>query len=143
MNPNRNGLGDDSYFIWPDSKIPFKIGSGFNETNQKNILDSVEYYNNIFGECVKWVPRSDEVKLTIDVKSNLRNEKYFFRLVSLRYMLCIPTKRIIKFLLFLTGSIRRILKHGNMLFPNRQNVLAISLTPVNIYWPMCSSYRTH
>ena len=62
INIFRNGLGDDSFFTWPDGKIPFIIGDGFNSSNKQNILDSVDYYNNLFGDCIKWVPRSDEVK---------------------------------------------------------------------------------
>ena len=61
-NPNRNGLGDDSYFTWPDGRIPFVIGDGFNSTNKQNILDAVDYYNDIFGDCIKWIPKSDEVR---------------------------------------------------------------------------------
>ena len=73
MNPNRNGLGDDSYFTWPDGKIPFVIGDGFNSTNKQNILDAVDYYNDIFGDCIKWIPKSDEVR--IDNFQGLRNNR--------------------------------------------------------------------
>ena len=62
INSNRNGLGDDSYFTWPDGRIPFVIGDGFNSTNKQNILDAVDYYNDIFGDCIKWIPKSDEVR---------------------------------------------------------------------------------
>ena len=62
ITSNRNGLGDDSYFTWPDGRIPFVIGDGFNSTNKQNILDAVDYYNDIFGDCIKWIPKSDEVK---------------------------------------------------------------------------------
>ena len=33
----RNGLGDDSYFIWADKKIPFVIGDGFGKNETDNI----------------------------------------------------------------------------------------------------------
>ena len=62
IKPKRNGLGDDSYFTWPDGRIPFVIGDGFNSTNKQNILDAVDYYNDIFGDCIKWIPKSDEVR---------------------------------------------------------------------------------
>ena len=38
----RNGLGDDSFYLWPDKKIPYVIGEGFNETNQANIIGNVQ-----------------------------------------------------------------------------------------------------
>lgn len=60
-NPLRNGLGDDSLFLWPDKKIPFIIGDGFNETNRQNILESIEDYNTIFSGCIQWIPKTDEV----------------------------------------------------------------------------------
>ncbi len=61
----RNGLGDDSYFVWPDKRIPYKIGEGFNETNTANILEAVASYNEIFDGCVKWVPHTDEVSPSV------------------------------------------------------------------------------
>ena len=57
----RNGLGDDSYFIWSDKKIPFVIGDGFNETQNANILDAVADYNRIFKGCIEWVQKTDQV----------------------------------------------------------------------------------
>lgn len=61
---SRNGLGDDSFFVWPDRRIPYKIDDGFNSTQKQNILDAVSYYNDIFGDCVQWVPAGDEVPIT-------------------------------------------------------------------------------
>jgi hypothetical protein len=60
----RNGLGDDSLFLWPDNKVPYVIGVGFNETNRENIEDSIENYNEIFDGCIRWVPKTDEVAFT-------------------------------------------------------------------------------
>ena len=57
----RNGLGDDSFFLWSDKIIPFVIGEGFNETNKANILEAIDDYNAIFEGCLQWKPRSDEV----------------------------------------------------------------------------------
>ena len=56
----RNGLGDDSFYLWPDKKIPYVIGEGFNETNQANIIEAIDDYNTIFEGCIQWVPKSDE-----------------------------------------------------------------------------------
>ena len=59
----RNGLGDDSYFIWSDKKVPFVIGDGFNETQNANILDAVADYNRIFKGCIEWVQKTDQVSI--------------------------------------------------------------------------------
>ncbi len=58
----RNGLGDDSLYIWPDNKIPYIIGQGFNSTQEANILDAIQSYNRIFDNCLKWIERSNEVR---------------------------------------------------------------------------------
>ena len=29
----RNGLGDDSFLVWPDGKVPYVIGEGFSKAN--------------------------------------------------------------------------------------------------------------
>ena len=57
----RNGLGQDSFYIWSDKKIPYVIGDGFNQTQKENILDAVQDYNNIFRGCLEWKQRTDEV----------------------------------------------------------------------------------
>ena len=61
----RNGLGDDSYFVWADKVIPYVINEGFNETNRQNILDAIDDYNRLFKDCLTWKPRTDEVKRPI------------------------------------------------------------------------------
>ena len=57
----RNGLGDDSYFVWSEKTIPYVIGEGFNETNTQNIQEAIDDYNRIFKDCIKWKLRTDEV----------------------------------------------------------------------------------
>ena len=57
----RNGLGDDSYFVWGEKTIPYVIGEGFNETNTQNIQEAIDDYNRIFKDCIKWKLRTDEV----------------------------------------------------------------------------------
>jgi hypothetical protein len=59
----RNGLGDNSYFVWPGNLIPYVIDPSFNETNFDNIREAVEDFNTIFDGCIKWVEKSDEVRL--------------------------------------------------------------------------------
>jgi len=56
----RNGLGDDSYFIWADKKIPFVIGDGFGKNETDNIKDAVANYNDIFKGCLEWVEKTDQ-----------------------------------------------------------------------------------
>ena len=57
----RNGLGDNSVFIWPDNTIPFKIGTGFDAEKTHNIYEAVDEYNRAFEGCITWVERTDEV----------------------------------------------------------------------------------
>ena len=57
----RNGLGDDSYFLWSDKEIPYVIGEGFNATYKANIIEAIDDYNAIFQGCLQWKPRTDEV----------------------------------------------------------------------------------
>ena len=58
----RNGLGDDSYFIWSDRVIPYVINEGFNETNKQNIQEAIDEYNRLFKGCLTWKPKTDEVR---------------------------------------------------------------------------------
>ena len=58
----RNGLGDNSYFIWPDRRIPFVIDPTFPAESRENILKAVASYNDIFANCVQWTPRQSEVR---------------------------------------------------------------------------------
>ena len=44
----RNGLGDDSFNLWPDKRIPYLIGEGFNSSQRDNIVDAINDYNHIF-----------------------------------------------------------------------------------------------
>lgn len=57
----RNGLGDNSVFVWTDGVIPFKIGSGFSAEKRHNIFEAVDEYNRVFDGCIQWVERTDEV----------------------------------------------------------------------------------
>ena len=57
----RNGLGDDSYYVWGEKTIPYIIGEGFNETYTQNIQEAIDDYNRIFKDCIKWKLRTDEV----------------------------------------------------------------------------------
>ena len=61
----RNGLGDDSYFIWSDRVIPYVINEGFNETNKQNIQEAIDEYNRLFKGCLTWKPKTDEVRKKI------------------------------------------------------------------------------
>ena len=53
----RNGLGDDSFYLWPNKKIPYVIGEGFNETNRANIIG-----NDQFSKAERGRPKSDRAK---------------------------------------------------------------------------------
>ena len=48
----RNGLGDDSFYLWPNKKIPYVIGEGFNETNRANIIGNVQFLVTTF---IVWI----------------------------------------------------------------------------------------
>lgn len=60
----RNGLGDNSMFLWPDNRVPYTVDDSFNATEKGNIAEAVEEYNRLFDGCIKWVPRQSEVKKT-------------------------------------------------------------------------------
>ena len=72
----RNGLGDDSYFIWADKKIPFVIGDGFGKNETDNIKDAVANYNDIFKGCLEWVEKTDQVKCVCTLFSFLHQNKF-------------------------------------------------------------------
>ena len=55
----RNGLGSTG-FTWPDGRIPYTIADGFNETHLETIEKAVNYYNEEFDGCIKWVERTDQ-----------------------------------------------------------------------------------
>ena len=55
----RNGLGSTG-FTWPEGKIPYTIADGFNETHLETIEKAVNYYNEEFDGCIKWVERTDQ-----------------------------------------------------------------------------------
>lgn len=56
----RNGLGDNSNFLWPDGIVPYIVDPTFNATNRANIDESVAEFNRIFEGCAKWRPRDGE-----------------------------------------------------------------------------------
>ena len=58
---SRNGLGDDSFFIWPERSIAYTVDPSFNESSAANVAEAVADYNEIFEGCFEWVERSDEV----------------------------------------------------------------------------------
>ena len=74
----RNGLGDDSYFIWADKKIPFVIGDGFGKNETDNIKDAVANYNDIFKGCLEWVEKTDQVSMCFCTKTSFRLCRNFF-----------------------------------------------------------------
>jgi hypothetical protein len=45
-----------------DKRIPYVIDDTFNETAVDNIHEAIDNYNVIFENCIKWVPRTSEVK---------------------------------------------------------------------------------
>lgn len=57
----RNGIGDNSYFIWPDRQIPYVIDTTFDAEGQANINEAIQNFNQIFRDCIQWVPRSGQV----------------------------------------------------------------------------------
>jgi hypothetical protein len=55
------------YYSWQkntflDKRIPYVIDDTFNETAVDNIHEAIDNYNVIFENCIKWVPRTSEVK---------------------------------------------------------------------------------
>ena len=82
----RNGLGDDSYFIWSDKIIPYVINEGFNETNKQNIQEAIDEYNRLFKGCLTWKPKTDEVRKL--VQSNKIVFMYYF------YLNCTPFQSV-------------------------------------------------
>lgn len=56
----RNGIGDNSYFIWPDRQIPYVIDTTFDAEGQANINEAIQNFNQIFRDCIQWVPRSGQ-----------------------------------------------------------------------------------
>ena len=46
----------------------YKIDPTFNETNQENVRESIDYYNGIFGDCLQWVPHTDEASTMLSLK---------------------------------------------------------------------------
>ena len=67
----RNGLGDDSYYVWGEKTIPYVIGEGFNETYTQNIQEAIDDYNRIFKDCIKWKLRTDEVSRLYECHENV------------------------------------------------------------------------
>jgi hypothetical protein len=64
----RNGLGDNSFNLWPDGTIPYKITEGFNSTGLANIREAVKSYNEIFNGCLRWIERTSEASATACVR---------------------------------------------------------------------------
>ena len=64
----RNGIGDNSYFIWPDRRIPYTIDPTFNEESVANINDAINNYNELFADCIQWTPRKDEVTFGCQIR---------------------------------------------------------------------------
>ena len=60
----RNGLGSTG-FTWPEGKIPYEISADFNETQKATIESAIEYYNQEFSGCLRWVEHSDEQNFVI------------------------------------------------------------------------------
>eukprot|EP00095_Tigriopus_kingsejongensis_P009611 maker-scaffold1884_size25683-snap-gene-0.4 protein:Tk09611 transcript:maker-scaffold1884_size25683-snap-gene-0.4-mRNA-1 annotation:"hypothetical protein BRAFLDRAFT_245310" len=56
----RNGIGDNSYFIWPERRIPYLIDESFNVSAQANIKEAITDFNRIFADCIQWVKRTTE-----------------------------------------------------------------------------------
>ena len=65
----RNGLGSTG-FTWPEGKIPYTIAEGFNETHLETIESAVKYYNEEFEGCIKWVERTDQQVILIELFKN-------------------------------------------------------------------------
>ena len=61
----RNGIGDDSYFLWPGNRIPYTIDASFNTTNMANIKEAIDDYNNVLKGCLQWTERKDEVRRVV------------------------------------------------------------------------------
>ena len=62
----RNGLGSTG-FTWPEGTIPYTIAEGFNETHLETIEKAVNYYNEEFEGCIKWVERTDQQVISYTV----------------------------------------------------------------------------
>ena len=60
----RNGLGSTG-FTWPEGKIPYEISADFNETQKATIESAIEYYNQEFSGCLRWVEHSNEQNFVI------------------------------------------------------------------------------
>ena len=67
VNPdpyNRNGLGDNSYFLWPDGIVPYVIDAAFSDQEVLNIQEAIDSYNELFEGCLTWVKRSGQVSFS-------------------------------------------------------------------------------
>ncbi|TRY60920.1 hypothetical protein TCAL_16325, partial [Tigriopus californicus] len=53
----RNGIGDNSYFIWPGRQIPYFVDPTFDSKGQANINEAISNFNQVFKDCIQWVPR--------------------------------------------------------------------------------------
>jgi len=60
----RNGLGSTG-FTWPEGRIPYTIAEGFNKTHIETIEKAVQYYNQEFEGCIRWVERTDQQRFVI------------------------------------------------------------------------------
>ncbi len=95
MRPRRNGLGDNSFYIWPEGRVPYLIGSGFTESQVGLIREAVAEYNRVFDGCVQWTERSGievsgfagSVPVFLDeFKENFFGESELFWRLHLRLM---------------------------------------------------------
>ena len=64
----RNGLGDNSFYLWPDRRIPYIIDPTFNQSALDNIGEALRDFNDNFRGCIQWEPRADEVRTILDKK---------------------------------------------------------------------------
>ncbi len=58
----RNGLGDNSFFLWPDGIVPYVIGNDFDVDKRRNVEEALNEYNKVFEGCLMWKERSGEVR---------------------------------------------------------------------------------